>query len=183
MKFIPIDKMKQLREASKNGNDAARKILDMQLGGKDDFSSLLEEFFTPKQEPEIEEEEPDVEIMDAGLQTFLTDNKIDKDNPEYQSYVEDYYRENPRHEHHEHHEEHEDCECIETLKKLMKEELDAIESYSKAITQTMGCEELDDGTKRKIISRLEEIKGDETEHFAELKQLLKNCKHEDNRDE
>ena len=55
----------------------------------------------------------------------------------------------------------------------MKEESDAIDSYSKAITRIMNFEELSDNKKRKIISRLKEIRSDEEEHFRELNDLLK----------
>lgn len=174
MRFIPVQKINKLREAARSGDDNARKILEMQLDGKDDFSELLNQYFTPKVEPE-QEPETEVEILDAGLQTFLKDNEIDKDNPEYQSYVDDYYKENPR----QNANQLQERECEEMIKKLMKEELDAIESYSKAITQTMASEELSENQKRKIISRFTEIRDDENEHYTELKQLLNICKAKD----
>lgn len=134
-KFIPIERLKKLREASQNGDESAIRILKMQLDGKDDFSNDLEEYFRPKPEPE-----PEIEVEEI----------IPED-------------------------EAEEPECVGLVKKLLKEELDAIESYSKAITQIMACESLEDGTKRKMISRFEEIKSDENEHYLELKQLLKLC--------
>lgn len=187
-KFIPVQKMKTLREASRNGDDRAKKILEMQLKGTEDFGSLLDEYFAPKPEQtesaQVEETSTGATNVDKGLQEFLEFNQINEDSPDYQSYVDDYYKENPKpqnglgevehnEEHnHEHEYEHSECESKEQLEKVRKEEVDAVDSYSKAITVVMNDTTVDDNKKRKIISRLKEIRGDEEEHFRELNELL-----------
>ena len=49
-KYIPFEQMKKLREAAKNGDEMARKILKSQLNDED-FSGDLETYFKPKEEP------------------------------------------------------------------------------------------------------------------------------------
>lgn len=55
-RYIPYEKMKSLREAAKNGDEMAKKILRAQLSDDEDFSCDLEEFFKPKVEPKPIEE-------------------------------------------------------------------------------------------------------------------------------
>ena len=54
-KYIPCEKMKKLREAVKNGDEMARKILMAQLNDED-FSCDLDTYFQPKEEPKLIEE-------------------------------------------------------------------------------------------------------------------------------
>ena len=54
-KFIPINQLSKLREAAKNGDEAARKILMAQLNDED-FSSDLDAYFKPKAEEKPVEE-------------------------------------------------------------------------------------------------------------------------------
>ena len=183
-KFIPIDKLKQLREASRNGDENAKKILAMQLNGKEDFNPLLDQYFQPKQEPQpiataqVSEAptgaaptqqvaQPNQSVKNSRLQEFLQFNGITKENSEYGSFVEDFYKENPNEPR-----EEEVPECKELIQKLIKEESDAIDSYSKGVVQIMNSSELNDDQKRKLISRLKEIRGDEEMHFKELSELL-----------
>lgn len=98
-KYIPIDKMKQLREAAKNGDARAKKILKAQLNGSD-FSSDLDSYFAT---PVVEETKPVPEVIqkdndgvDSGLEQFLKDNGVSKGDIEYDDFVEDYYNENPQ---------------------------------------------------------------------------------------
>lgn len=55
IKYIPCEQMKKLREAAKNGDEMARKILMAQLNDED-FSKDLETYFKPKEEPKPIEE-------------------------------------------------------------------------------------------------------------------------------
>ena len=55
-RYIPFDKMSKLREAAKNGDEMALKIIRAQLSDDEDFSSDLEAFFAPKEEPAKVEE-------------------------------------------------------------------------------------------------------------------------------
>ena len=143
-KFIPIDKMSKLRESAKNGDEHARKILDMQMSGGD-FGALLDEYFQPKPEVVMEKDTVETKSMPqkkTKLEEFLEFNNVSKDSPDYDSFVEDFYREFPNErnvETHEeiHEEEHEDG-FEEWMKKLMAEESDAIDSYSKAMYDDSG---------------------------------------------
>lgn len=166
-RFIPIDKMKTLREASKNGDERAKKIISMQLGGKDDFGPLMDEYFAPKP---IVSEKPATNSGNPKLDEFLKFNGITEDSPDYQSYVDDFNKENGIEA-----EENHECEYKELIKKLIKEEIDAIKSYGDATTKVMSLEDMEENKKRKVISRLEEIKSDETEHRRELMELLSLC--------
>lgn len=49
-RYIPFDKMQKLREAAKNGDERAKKILRAQLEDKEDFSCDLEDYFKPVEE-------------------------------------------------------------------------------------------------------------------------------------
>lgn len=195
MKFIPIDKLKALREAAHNGDERARKILHMQMNGED-FSGLFEEHFKPVEpKSEIETQVSGVGNEDnERLQKFLDDNGISKDSPEYDSAVKEFYAEvgekpgNTEKVEEKVEElgneitdgepvsgketERDDFENI--IKDLMKEESKAIDDYSKAITQVMNMPEFNEKQLKRAIARFKEIRDDETEHFNELKALLKN---------
>ena len=165
-RFIPIDKIKKLREAARNGDENAKKILNMQLGGEEDYSELLDSYFAPKSEPEqAETVVSGVGEDDVRLNKFLADNQITKDSPEYDQAVKEFYAEVGG--------ENEGNDFEELIKKLLKEESGAIDDYSKAITQVMNAEGIEDNQKRRIIARFKEIRSDEEEHFRELTELLK----------
>lgn len=175
MKFIPVDKMKKLREAAKSGDEQAKLILRLQLDGKD-YSSNLDEYFAPKVEPvaqEVEVVKDEDKGNDARLEKFLADNGITKDSPEYQDSVDQFLSEVtggdpiPGQE-----TERDKFENI--IKDLMKEESNAIDDYSKAITDVMNMPEFNAKQMRRAIARFEEIRQDEEEHFRELKALLEN---------
>ena len=54
-RYIPFDKMQKLREAAKNGDERAKKILRAQLDDVDDFSADLEDYFKPAPEEPVED--------------------------------------------------------------------------------------------------------------------------------
>ena len=107
MAFIPIDKIKSLREAAKNGDARAKQILTMQMNGED-FSALLEEYFKEPNEkveaktktvsnPEIHAKSiTNEEITDPKLKKFLEYNGVKPGDPDYESTVEAYYEEFPK---------------------------------------------------------------------------------------
>lgn len=196
MKYIPFDKMKTLREASRNGDENARKILKMQLDGTEDYSELLENYFAPKpEEPKVETVVSGVEEKDdPRLSKYLADNGITKESPDYDEAVKEFYAEiggkpgevdkNEQKVEELGNEitEGEPIEGKETerdkfeniIKDLMKEESKAIDDYSKAITEVMNMPEFNAKQMKRAIARFKEIRDDETEHFNELKALLKN---------
>ena len=183
MKFIPIDKMKKLRESAKSGDERAKHILAMQLKGDEDFSELLEEYFAPAK-PEIanaEAAEPVVEEHKDKLHEFLEQNGVKEGDEDYDEVVKMFYAETGGEKPAmvEPEEECVECICKDELDKLRKEELDAIDSYSKKITIIMSSDELNDNQKRKIVARLKEIRSDEEEHYRELGELLALCDHDD----
>ena len=182
MKFIPIEKMSKLREAAKNGDDRARKILDMQMSGND-FSPLLDEYFQPKPvatENSVETSSLPEKKPNSKLEEFLKFNNVTKDSPEYEDFVKDFYDEFPNEKPKPDMVENpvekieEDKDGFDSIiRDLIKDETDAIDEYSKAITKLMTNEELDEIQKRRIIARLKEIRSDEEQHFHQLNELLK----------
>ena len=100
MAYIPFDKIKSLREAAKNGDARARKILIMQMNGED-FGSLLDEYFAkqPKEEKPVATSTPIIEdndITDPKLKKFLEYNGVKKGDQDYESTIEAYYQEFPK---------------------------------------------------------------------------------------
>ena len=201
MAYIPFEKMKSLREAAKNGDERARKIIIMQMNGED-FGSLLDQYFTKPEESNKTEDHSDT-TEDSKLNKFLEYNGVKKGDMDYDSTVEAYYKEFPKERKHDTFETKatesdsdntsiygEEDEPIEDdqfgkekqlsmhhgleediLSKLMGEEIDAIRSYGDAILKIMSCEKFNDNEKKGIIEKLEEIRRDEQEHWSELKHL------------
>lgn len=198
MAYIPFEKMKSLREAAKNGDERARKIIIMQMNGED-FGSLLDQYFEVPNKPEDHSDTTE----DSKLNKFLEYNGVKKGDMDYDSTVEAYYKEFPKERHHDTFETKatesdsdntsiygEEDEPIEDdqfgkekqlsmhhgleediFSKLMGEEIDAIRSYGDAILKIMSCEKYNDNEKKGIIEKLEEIRRDEQEHWSELKHL------------
>lgn len=171
-RFIPIDKMSKLREASKNGDANAIKILDMQMSGED-FGSLLDEFFQPKPQQVVEERKSLPQKSQSKLEQFLAFNNVTKDSPDYQSFVEDFYNEFPE-EKNVSNEGMTMCEEDCFLTPLIQEKIKSIGSYNEAIMKVMEMDELGDASKKGIMAKLEEIKRDEMENLEELKRMKNN---------
>lgn len=98
MAYIPFEKMKTLREAAKNGDERARKIIIMQMNGED-FGSLLDQYFTKPEESNKAEDHSDT-TEDSKLNKFLEYNGVKKGDMDYDSTVEAYYKEFPKERHH-----------------------------------------------------------------------------------
>ena len=105
MPFIPVDKMKQLREAAKNGDERARKILQAQLK-KEDYTSDLDAYFAPAPAAtkvienganpgSATEAKATQGTGNAKLDQFLLDNGVSEGDPEYEDAINDYYNEFP----------------------------------------------------------------------------------------
>lgn len=201
MAYIPFEKMKSLREAAKNGDERARKIIIMQMNGED-FGSLLDQYFEVPNKTEDHEDHSGT-TEDSKLNKFLEYNGVKKGDMDYDSTVEAYYKEFPKERKHDTFETKatesdsdntsiygEEDEPIEDdqfgkekqlsmhheleediFSKLMGEEIDAIRSYGDAILKIMSCEKFNDNEKKGIIEKLEEIRRDEQEHWSELKHL------------
>lgn len=103
MAFIPVDKMTKLREAAKGGDERARKILRMQLEGKD-YNSDLDSFFAAPAEPapepignpgSVQEAKATKGTGNEKLDKFLADNGVKEGDSDYDDAVNDYYNEFP----------------------------------------------------------------------------------------
>lgn len=103
--FIPIEKMKALREASKNGDERAKKILMAQLN-REDYSKDLDDYFAPKVEeapiptPFVKEEKEEVEkdgftTGNSRLDSWLLNNNIKEDDEDYEDALHEYFNEYP----------------------------------------------------------------------------------------
>jgi len=68
MRYIPHDKMAKLREAARNGDEMAKKILHAQLNPEEDFSQDLESFFAPKVEEKSVEEVAEAPVEEQPQQ-------------------------------------------------------------------------------------------------------------------
>lgn len=191
MRFIPIDKMKILREAARNGDERAKKILNMQMNDED-FSSLLEEqFSTPKTEDKgilVKESN----LPDDKLQKFLKYNNVKEGDEDYESTVEAFYKEFPKarpvaeakatdgddielpNDEDNTSIYGEDDEPIQEDKSfiddLIQDEYEAIEQYNKAISEILKLDE-GDSLKKGLITDLEEIRRDEFDHVEKLKRM------------
>lgn len=203
MRFIPIDKMKKLREASKNGDETAKKILKAQLNGTD-FDSDLDIYFKPKPEPVSElAQDPEEGIMqtttekaaeqgeelDSGLVQFLKDNEITKESPEYNDFVEDYYRENPKARpikelnlsnatnstvaKPEFASQEVPVEELDLTKDMAESLINIISSCDKTMVAILNNDDIEDTTKKGIITTLQEIKNNILDNFDKVKKIKK----------
>lgn len=189
MAFIPFDKMKSLREAAKNGDVKAKKILIMQMNGED-FGSSMDEYFTKPDEPAPLENGNNLGETDEKLAKFLEYNGVKPGDIDYNETVEAYYKEFPKArpatetkatepetesddnysiygDEDEVPVEKEENDCIHTL---IEDEYEAIDGYNKAISEIMKMD-LSDTIKKGIITDLEEIRKDEFEHVEKLKRI------------
>ena len=104
MPFIPVDQMKKLREAAKNGDARAKAILQAQLGGQD-YTADLDAYFKPAPETKIinntgnpgsvSEAKATKSTGNTKLDAFLADNGVQEGDPDYEDAVNDYYNEFP----------------------------------------------------------------------------------------
>lgn len=99
MPFIPVDQMKKLREAAKNGDARAKAILQAQLGGQD-YAADLDAYFKPISAPagnpgSVSEAKATASTGNAKLDAFLADNGVHEGDPDYEDAVNDYYNEFP----------------------------------------------------------------------------------------
>lgn len=177
MAFIPVDKMKQLREAAANGDKLAKKILHSHMM-REDYSQDFDEFFKPKPDagtvtmakadaqPEIaveEMKEADVGTGNPDLDKFLSDNGIKIGDDSYNDAVEEYYMEfpeqrpadaKPRVQ--------EPVANVEEEQDVTKEIgqgiIDLISKCDKFMLNLMQNNDIDDTTKKGAMTSLDEIK-------------------------
>ena len=194
MGFIPVEKMSQLREAAKNGDERAKKILQAQLK-KEDYASDLDAFFAPAPATtkviekggnpgSATEAKATKGTGNAKLDQFLLDNGVFEGDPEYEDAVNDYYNEFPE-------EMPEDYgkpkpeeldvnpdvavaapkmeEAAQDLGKLL---LDVIQECDKEMLEIMQDDSIDGNAKKGAMVSLQEIKQsmiDNMEKIAKVK--------------
>lgn len=195
MAFIPMNKMKMLREASKNGDERAKKIIMMQLNNED-FGKDLDDYFknpqentpTPVEGQNLPKEQSKVERKStgiAGLDTFLEGNGISEGDEDYEDAIYDYFNEYPneipeegiesllkRNDEPQNEESHEE-NIDDVLDFLIKDENEAIDGYDKAIKFVVNCDKIEGVVKQAYLDKLNHIKNEELEHIEELKALKK----------
>lgn len=197
MSFIPIDKMKQLREAAKNGDERAKHILRAQLDNVN-FKNDLDDYFSESKQDVVEKTNLDNNTSeDTRLQKFLKYNNVTKDDPEYESTLEAYYKEFPQEKtanvqsdlNSNNNEDNfsiygeedepinQDDNLMQSQKyecfidPLISDEIEAINGYNKAIMEVMNEDDQNEAEKKGIIADLEDIKREEIEHLDRLKRM------------
>ena len=190
MPFIEIEKMKKLREAAKNGDERAKKILQAQLK-KEDYTSDLDAFFAPAPAAtkvvnnygnpgSANEAKATKGTGNAKLDQFLLDNGVSEGDPEYEDAVNDYYNEFPD-------EMPEDwgkpkpaaepapeqeAKMEDAAKGLGKMLLDVISECDKEMLEIMQDDSIDGNAKKGAMVSLQEIKQsmiDNMEKIAKVK--------------
>lgn len=181
MRYIPADKMAKLREASKAGDEKARKILFAQLDGND-FDSDLEEYFKPAPAPEAQNApieakatEPEAEKAKTGLDSFLESNGVTKESPEYDDFVNDYYAEfpNERPKEAENAAEAEVGEEVDLTKSIAEGLIDIIGRCDQTLVLVLNNDDVEDTAKKGIMTTLQEIKQSILDDFDKVRKIKK----------
>ena len=179
MPFIPIDKMKQLREAAKNGDERAKKILRAQLEKKD-YASDLDSYFAAPAMPEQAQASLQIPTQTKStgnpkLDAFLADNGVLEGSPDYEDAVNDYYNEFP--------EERpaqepgleaapEVQEEVDMTRDMAQGIIDLISKCDQTSLTIMQNETLDDTAKKGAMVSLQEIKQSLFDSAEKLKNPL-----------
>ena len=194
MPFIEIEKMKKLREAAKNGDERAIKILHAQLN-KEDYASDLDAFFAPKQ-PETKIVENKVEgnpgsateakatkgTGNARLDAFLADNGIMEGDPDYDDAVNDYYNEFPEDMPEGYGQEPkpepesnpiQEAKMESAAKDLGKLLLDVISECDKEMLEIMQDNSIDSNAKKGALASLQEIKQNMIDNMEKIAKVKK----------
>lgn len=174
MPFIPVDKMRKLREAARNGDDRAKRILSMQLEAKEDYSGLMDEYF----KPEVPAQQTTGQAANSQsvpgnpkLAEFLNLNGVKEGDAEYDDFVKDFYAENPNESRDQEAQPAESDPMSELFDRLIEDEMEAIEEYNKAVTEILASDDVKDDQKELMMMKLNRIKNEEVAHIKELKAM------------
>lgn len=179
MGFIPVDKMKQLREAAKNGDERAKKILRAQLDKKD-YSADLDAYFampateTQSVDTQIQVAQPTKSTGNLKLDAFLADNGVQEGSPDYEDAVNDYYNEFPEERPEDFGAEEPQTEVQEELdmtKDMAQGIIDLISKCDQTSLQIMQNESLDDTARKGAMVSLQEIKQSLFDSADKLKKI------------
>jgi len=191
MPFIEIEKMKKLREAAKNGDERAKKILQAQLK-KEDYTSDLDAFFAPHPETKVVQNGNPGSATEAKatkgtgnprLDAFLADNGIMEGDPDYEDAVNDYYNEFPEDMPEDYGQEKSESEpeanpvqeakMEEAAQDLGKMLLDAIQECDKEMLEIMQDDSIDGNAKKGAMVSLQEIKQNMIDNMEKIAKVKK----------
>lgn len=187
MGFIPIDKMQALREAAKNGDERAKKIIKCHLM-KEDYSKDLDDYFRPSVD-KIEEKETISEpvinsasenkgldfVENSKLRQFLLANGITEKGEEYDNAVSDYYNEFPkeREEAEEKVPSYEPDPEVDYTSGISLSVMNAIEESDKLLKTIYQNDEISETAKKGSMVLLQEIK----QNLFDIGDKIKKIKH------
>jgi len=173
MPFIPVEQLKQLREAAKNGDTRAKKILSSYMN-KEDYSADFDAYFTPQTQPQEMEEGNPGSVQEAvatkgtgnaKLDQFLADNGVKEGDSDYEDALNDYYNEFPNerpaemlHSAPEQEAQPEAQEGLDLTQEIGQGIIDLISKCDKTLLEVMQSEEIDDTSKKGAMTSLQEIK-------------------------
>lgn len=184
--FIHKEKFQKLFDASANGDEKAKAILDAFMNDGEGCSEMIDEYFRPIPAPEakneatieIKSEDPERAKM-SGLEKFLSDNQIKEGDDDYEEFVNSYYDMFPDQRNPEPEpastpapEVKEEEESGSTdLESFIKEELDGVGKYDKLIIEFTTMPGLSEAVRSGIVGKIQKIKEDELAHISVLRDI------------
>lgn len=192
MPFIPVDQMKKLREAAKNGDARAKAILQAQLGGQD-YAADLDAYFQPAPETKIvnnagnpgsvSEAKATKSTGNAKLDAFLADNGVHEGDPDYEDAVNDYYNEfpnempedygQPKAEPESAPSPEEETKMDEAARDIGKMLIDIIHACNDEMLEINQDESIDDNAKKGAIVSLQEISQNMMDNLDKIRKIKK----------
>jgi len=196
MGFIPVDQMKKLREAAKNGDARAKAILKAQLDGTD-YAFDLEAYFKPVEAPKpaqagnpgsASEGKATKGTGNPRLDEFLEGNGIHEGDPDYEDALNDYYNEfpedmpadwgKPKEEKAEHARvdlpnPEQEAKMEDAARDLGKLLIDVISECDKEMLEIMQDESIDDNAKKGAMTSLQEIKQNMLDNIDKVRKVKK----------
>ena len=187
--FIPVDQMKKLREAAKNGDAKAKAILKAQLDGTD-YASDLDAYFNPAPATKVinnyggnpgsaNEARATKGTGNAKLDAFLEDNGVMEGDPDYEDALNDYYNEFPNERPAEEPKAdtapapEQEAKMEEAAKDLGKMLIDVISECDKEMLEIMQDESIDDNAKKGAMTSLQEIKQNMLDNIDKIRKVKK----------
>jgi len=153
-RYIPFQQMQQLREAAKNGDERAIKILRCQLEDKEDFSADLEDYFKSAIEEENKVEEVAEQPQEMAKQEETLEMQPNK--PEMEGAVVPTITGKPQ----------------ESDNEISGSILALISACDKKTIDVANDSEISDATKKGALSILQEIKQSCLENLEKFGKLM-----------
>lgn len=196
MSFIPINKMRALREAARQGDERAKKILRAQLNGSD-YGADLDAYFAPT--PAQEQDQHSMPAVNPGempkkvhihnnpqLEEWLRSNGIKETDEDYEEALDEYYNEYPEQRPEEEPEQELAQEPGQEIASQAQEEVDLTKDIATSIFEAikkcdetnialMQNNELDSTARKGAMTTIQEIKQalmDSAEKLVKIKDSL-----------